>query len=112
MASTQNSTENFQVFKNRLIILSFPALSRLFLPKFSFQNVAFTPWKKASALHYFKMAMKQPALAAFHFKNFSNHQDKSSTSTLGENTDACSRSIPDAHGPPKIMYCFISMKHD
>ena len=46
------------------------------------QNIAFNPWKKASALRTFKMAMKQPTLAAFHLKNSSDDQDKPSPSTL------------------------------
>ena len=41
-----------------------------------------------SALHKFEMVMKQPIFASFHFKYSSNDQDKSSPSTLGENTDA------------------------
>ena len=61
------------------------------------------PWKKMSALRKFEMAMKQPTLASFHFKISSNDQDKQSPSTLGENTDACSTSIPDSHRPPKTL---------
>ena len=75
ITSTQNSTEDFQDSKNRLIFF-FPALSHLFPPTFLFQIVAFTHRKKASALGEFKMAMKQPALALFHFKKSSNDQDK------------------------------------
>ena len=56
---------------------------------FIVRNVAYTPRKKASALRKFKMAMKQPTLATFHFKNLSNDQDKPSPSTSGENTLAC-----------------------
>ena len=70
MPSTQNSTADFPVSKNRLIILSFPALSHVFPPKFLFQKIAFAPRKKASALSKFKMAMKQPALASFHLEKF------------------------------------------
>ena len=79
MASTQTSTADFPVSKNRLIIFSFPALACLFPPTFLFRNVAFTPCKQASSLRKFKMAMKQPALASFYFKNSSNDQDKPST---------------------------------
>ena len=59
--------------------------------------------KKMSALRKFEMAMKQPTLASFHFKNLSNDKDKPSSSTLGENTDACSLSIPDTCGPQKTL---------
>ena len=44
-----------------------------------------------------------PTMASFHFKNLSNDQDKPSLSTSGENTDVCSPSIPDAHGPQKTL---------
>ena len=83
MASTQNSTVDFPVSKNRQIILSFPALSRL-LPQTSLvRNVAFTSQKQLS-----EIVMKQPTLLYFHFKNSSNDQDKLSRSTSRENTDS------------------------
>ena len=66
--------------------------------------------KKESALRIFKMAMKQTTLASFHFKSFSNDQYKPLLSTLGENTNAYSPSIPDACGPQKTLQCFILMK--
>ena len=61
--------------------------------------------KKASALHKFEMAMKQPILsvASFHFRNLSNDQDKPSPRTSGENTDACLPLISDARGPQKTL---------
>ena len=68
MASIQTSTADFQVSKNRLIFLSFSALSRLFLRKFVKRSVTFTPWKRVSALCKFKMAMKQPTFASLHFE--------------------------------------------
>ena len=52
------------------------------------------------------MAMKQPTLVSSHFKNLSDDQDKSSASTSGENTDACSLLIPDARGPKKNSSMF------
>ena len=55
----------------------------------AFQNVAFTPQKKASAPRKFEMEMKQLTFTSFHFENLSNDFDKQSPSTLGENTDAC-----------------------
>ena len=70
---------------------------------FLVRNVAFTRWKKVCALRKLKMAMKLPTLASFHFKNSSNDQDKSSSSTSGENTDARSLLIPDAHGPQRTL---------
>ena len=103
MASTQKSVEDFPVSENRLIIFILFHLISSFPAKFLFRNVAFTPRKKVSALCKFKIVMKQPALASFHFKNSSNDQDKPSTSTSGENTDTCSPLIPDAHGPQKTM---------
>ena len=75
MASTQNLTADFPVSKNRFFFY-FPALSLLFPPTFLFRIVAFTPRKLASALSKFKMAMKQPALASFYFKNLSHYQDR------------------------------------
>ena len=45
------------------------------------------------------MAMKQPTLASFHFKNLSNDQGKPSPSTSGENTDACSPLISNTSWP-------------
>ena len=57
----------------------------IFSPKFRLY-----PSEKASALCKFKMAMKQPTLASFHFKDSSNDHDKPSQTTSGENTDACS----------------------
>ena len=69
MVSTQNSTADFQVSKSRKnIFLSFSALSRLFPRTFLIRNVAFTPWRKASALRKFEMVIKQPTWATFHFK--------------------------------------------
>ena len=53
-----------------------------------------------------KLKMKQTTLASFNFKISSNDQDKQSPSTLGENTDACSPSIADAHGPQKTTVMF------
>ena len=52
--------------------------------------------------------MKQPALVSFYFENLSNDQDKPTTSTSGENTDACLLSIPDARGTPQntVMFHF------
>ena len=44
------------------------------------------------------MALNQPTPASFNFTIFLNYQDKPSLSTSGENTDACSPSIPDARG--------------
>ena len=105
MASTQNSTADFPVSK---IILSFPTLSCFFPQKFLVRNVAFTPWKKASSLRKFKMAMKQPTLPSFHFKRLSNDQDKPSPSTSAKNTNAYSSSIPDPHGPRKTLMFHIN----
>ena len=73
MASTQNSTVDFPVSKIdkylcpflQLFSLSFPA--NIFNPK-----CCLYPWKKASALHKFEMAIKQPTWATFHFKIPSN----------------------------------------
>ena len=49
------------------------------------------------------MAIKQPTLASFHFKNLSDDQDKPSPSTSGENTDACLPLIPDTREPKKTQ---------
>ena len=77
MASTQNLTADFPVSKNiYFFFFYFPALSLLFPPTFLFRIVAITPRKLASALSIFKMAMKQPALASFYFKNLSHYQDR------------------------------------
>ena len=57
--------------------------------------------KKAFALRTFKMAIKHPTLATFYFKISSYDRDRPSQITPGENTNACSLSIPDTHGPPK-----------
>ena len=110
MASSQNSTADFAVSRNRLIILSFPALSCLFSPTFFFRNVAFIPRKKVYALRKSKVAMKQPALVSFHFQNSSIDQNNPSKSTFGENTDAFSPSIPDALAtppPPKKKKSYV-----
>ena len=61
--------------------------------------------KKASALHKFKMAMKQPTLASFNFKRLSNDQDGPSPSSFGENTKACLWSIPDVYVGPNKENC-------
>ena len=45
----------------------------------------------------------------FHFKNLSNDRDKPSPSTLGENSEACSLYIPDAHGPKKHVSFFMKL---
>ena len=99
MASTQTLTADFPVSKNRLIILSFSALSRLFLRKFLIRNVAFTSRKKVFALRKFEMAMKQPTFSSLHFKYSSSDQDKPSQSTSGENTDTGSRRFLTLVGP-------------
>ena len=96
IASTQNLTAGFPVPKNILTYSSFPVSSCLFPLTFLIRNVAFTPQKKASALHKF---VKEPTLASFHFKNLSNDQDKPLPSTSRENTDACFPSIFDARWP-------------
>ena len=59
--------------------------------------------KKASALCKFEMVTKQPTVVSFHFENSSNGHDKPSSSISGENTDACSLSVPNARGPPKPL---------
>ena len=59
------------------------------------------PLVKSPALCKFEMAMKQPKFVSLHFQYLSNDQDKPSLSTSKENTDACSPSIPDVHGPKK-----------
>ena len=63
--------------------------------------------RKMSALGNFDLAMKQPTLASYHFKILSNGKGKLSQR---ENIDACQPSIPFAHGPKKMLYCFILMK--
>ena len=77
-----------------------------FVVLFSIRTVAFTPLKKAFALRKFEMAMEQPTLPSFHFKNSSSDKDKPSPSTSEENSAACSPSIPDAHGPQKSTVMF------
>ena len=67
---------------------------------FFYPNV-FTPQKKASAMHGFKMAMKQPTFVAFDFKRSSNDQDGLTPSTSGDNTETFSQLIPDVRVPLK-----------
>ena len=52
-------------------------LSHLFPANIFNPNCCLYPWKKASALRKFKMAIKQPTWATFNFKISSNDQRNS-----------------------------------
>ena len=55
------------------------------------------------SVHKFKMAKKRPTLESFHFKSLSYDQDGVLPSTSGENTNACSPSIPYVLGSQNIV---------
>ena len=79
MASTQNSTADFQVSKNRLIFLSFPALfsrQHFYSKMLTLPQSAFTPRKKASVLYKFIQSSDETAgIEVFSFENSSYDQD-------------------------------------
>ena len=105
MASTEHLTADFQVSKN-IFFFSFPPYVVFSSQHFYSELLPFPLENKRMHLVNSKRRLKQPALASF--KNSSNDQDKPWTSTLGENTDACSPSIADTGGPPKNTVMFHS----
>ena len=62
------------------------------------RNVAFTPWKKASAQCKFKMVMKQPTLPLFNFKRLSN-DILGSCHKSGSDVEQCACSARGGEGP-------------